>query len=237
MMWTDRRVAVVTGSGDEIDMRLCRALAESDHRVLLATADEARGATVIERLESSGLRIFYHQFDAGFEPSIDRLAGYVSEAFARADVLIVGAPDSDGDARDPSAVGANSLSPSMDALQIAIESRAAGAYLLGDRFIPMMRSGGYGRIVNISSGVPASSPDRAITDAALNAVTSTLAAGVGDVDIKVNQLSVYEEFDGDSDDSMDELVATAVWLASLPDEGPNGGVFVGPNQAFPDPAP
>jgi NAD(P)-dependent dehydrogenase (short-subunit alcohol dehydrogenase family) len=101
--------------------------------------------------------------------------------------------------------------------------------------LPLMRKGGYGRIVNVSSGLGqlesmgAGTPAYRLSKAALNALTRTLAAELEGTGIKVNAMCpgwVRTDMGGRSAPrSAAQGADTAVWLATLPDNGPTGGFF------------
>jgi NAD(P)-dependent dehydrogenase (short-subunit alcohol dehydrogenase family) len=72
-------------------------------------------------------------------------------------------------------------------------------------------------------------PAYRISKAALNALTRTLAAELSGTNVKVNAMSpgwVRTDIGGPSAPrSVEEGADTAVWLATLQDEGPSGGFF------------
>jgi NAD(P)-dependent dehydrogenase (short-subunit alcohol dehydrogenase family) len=99
---------------------------------------------------------------------------------------------------------------------------------------PKMVEHGYGRIVNVSSGWGAFAEGLGgpglygVTKAALNALTVRLARELPDT-VKVNAMCpgwVRTRMGGESATRTPEEGAdTAVWLATLPDDGPSGGFF------------
>ena len=98
-----------------------------------------------------------------------------------------------------------------------------------------MRKNGYGRIVNLSSelaqlaSMGTGTPAYRVSKAGLNALTRTLAAELAGTNIKVNTMSpgwVRSDMGGPSAPrSLEQGADTAVWLATLPDDGPSGGFF------------
>ena len=98
-----------------------------------------------------------------------------------------------------------------------------------------MQARGYGRIVNVSSGLGQISgmggswPGYRMSKAALNALTRIVAAEVGSANIKVNAMSpgwVRTDMGGQgAPRSVAQGADTIVWLATLPDDGPSGLFF------------
>lgn len=97
-----------------------------------------------------------------------------------------------------------------------------------------MIANGYGRIVNVSSGWGSFAQGLGgpgaygVTKAALNALTVRLAEELPPT-IKVNAMCsgwVQTRMGGPGATRSPEATAdTAVWLATLPDDGPTGGFF------------
>jgi NAD(P)-dependent dehydrogenase (short-subunit alcohol dehydrogenase family) len=116
----------------------------------------------------------------------------------------------------------------------AIDNNALSAWRTMQLALPMMAAAGYGRVVNVSSGMgelasmgPSSVAYR-LSKAALNAMTlvGAKAAAPG---VKVNAVCpgwVRTEMGGsNATRSLDEGAAGIVWAATLPEDGPNGGFF------------
>jgi NAD(P)-dependent dehydrogenase (short-subunit alcohol dehydrogenase family) len=98
-----------------------------------------------------------------------------------------------------------------------------------------MRARGYGRIVNLSSTLASleltqtpGSPAYRVSKAGLNMLTRVLAAEVEYDGILVNAASpgyTRTDMSPDSDRPVEQGADTAVWLATLHDDGPTGGFF------------
>jgi NAD(P)-dependent dehydrogenase (short-subunit alcohol dehydrogenase family) len=94
---------------------------------------------------------------------------------------------------------------------------------------------GYGRVVNMSSlagqltGMSSGFPAYRMSKAALNALTRIAAAEADKGDVKVNACSpgwVKTDMGGpEAPRSPEKGAETAVWLATLPSDGPTGGFF------------
>ena len=103
------------------------------------------------------------------------------------------------------------------------------------KFVPLMKKQGYGRIVNVSSGMgqlaemEGGFPGYRISKTALNAVTKMIAAEVKETNVLINSLCpgwVRTDMGGkDAHRSVAEGADTIVWLATLDNGGPSGGFF------------
>jgi NAD(P)-dependent dehydrogenase (short-subunit alcohol dehydrogenase family) len=101
-------------------------------------------------------------------------------------------------------------------------------------FLPLLRASDHARIVNVSSAagslasMGAGTPAYAVTKAALNALTRMLAADLRSERILVNAVCpgwVATDMGGPGGRPVADGAASAVWAATLPDDGPTGGFF------------
>ena len=109
-----------------------------------------------------------------------------------------------------------------------------GSLRLIQVFLPGMIDRGYGRIVNVTSGMGRLSeldPTGAyyrLSKLALNGLTRMVAAQVGRTNVLVNAVSpggVRTEMNPNSERSVEEGAGGVVWAATLPDGGPSGLLF------------
>lgn len=121
----------------------------------------------------------------------------------------------------------------IDGAHEVLEVNTFGPWRLIEAFLPLLRESDAPRIVNVSSGAGQLSDmngGRAayrISKAGLNALTRTLASD--ERWVKVNTMCpgwVRTDMGGSrAARSVEEGADTAVWLATLPDDGPTGGFF------------
>ena len=121
----------------------------------------------------------------------------------------------------------------LDDAHWVLEVNTFGPWRLIQAFLPLLRESDRPRIVNVSSGAGQLSDmngGRAayrVSKAALNALTRTLASD--ERWVKVNTMCpgwVRTDMGGSSATrSVDQGADTAVWLATLPGDGPTGGFF------------
>ncbi len=222
------RVAVVTGANRGIGFEIARQLAGRGVHVILTSRDETKGRLALQRLADDGLSPGYHQLDVIDHDGIRRLRDFLDREHGRVDILVNNA----GIAIDD---GTSALKTQLDTVRRTMETNLYGPLLLSQMLVPLMRRIGYGRIVNVSSGMGQISSMRSgalsyrLSKAALNALTRILAAELKRSHILVNSMCpghVRTAMGGSSASrSVEEGADTAIWLATLPDDGPTGGFF------------
>jgi NAD(P)-dependent dehydrogenase (short-subunit alcohol dehydrogenase family) len=221
-------VALVSGGNRGIGRDIVRQLGERGITVVLGSRDLKRGEEVAAELEAKGLRIVAKQLDIRDEASVERVARELEEEFGRVDILVNNAGITDpwrGTAEDAN----------FDAVKDVLETNLFGAWRLAKAVIPLMRRNGYGRIVNLSSGMGqlsdmrGHSPGYRVSKTGLNALTRMLASELAGENILVNSVCpgwVRTDMGGPgARRSVEEGADTPVWLATLPDGGPSGGFF------------
>jgi NAD(P)-dependent dehydrogenase (short-subunit alcohol dehydrogenase family) len=226
-MDSKQRIAVVTGGNRGIGLEICRQLAQLGYQVVLTSRDEVQGLGAQQRLMAEGAEVGYHPLDVTDAESVHRLAEVLQQAYRRVDVLVNNA----GVMLDDRDV----LEADLDIVRATMETNVYGPWRLAQALVPLMQQHGYGRIVNLSSGMGQLSgmgshrPAYRLSKTALNALTRILAAELQGSNILVNSMSpgwVRTDMGGPSAPrSVEEGADTAVWLATLPDDGPTGGFF------------
>jgi NAD(P)-dependent dehydrogenase (short-subunit alcohol dehydrogenase family) len=226
------RIAVVTGGNRGMGFETCRQLARLGARVVLTSRDPAKGETAARRLQDAGLDVRDHSLDVADDASIGRLAAFVRGEFGRLDILVNNAGIVRG--RDePRERAMRPFDATPAGLREVLATNLIGPFLLCQALIPLMR--GSGRVVNVSSGMGqltdmgADFPAYRISKAGLNALTRIFGSELAGTGIKVNAACpgwVRTDMGGaGATRSVEEGVATTIWLATLPDDGPSGGLF------------
>ena len=220
-------VSVITGANRGLGLATARALGARGHRVVLAGRDPARAEAAAAALRSDGHDAHAGACDTADADSVAAFADDVLGRFGRVDVLVNNAGAIFG------ARHATLDVPRAD-FAASLEVNVLGAWQLGAALLPGMNARGYGRVVNVSSGMGGLTemgsgyPAYRVSKAALNAVSRLLAheAGPG---VLVNAVCpgwVRTEMGGPSATrSVDEGIAGIVWAATLPEGGPSGGFF------------
>ncbi len=224
-MTENGRVAMVSGGNRGIGLEIVRQLAGRGITVILGSREEESGRAAAEGLSGD---VVVSQLDVTDEGSVARLAASVEGEFGRLDILVNNAGISNDD-------GQRGMNADLDRVREALEANLFGAWRLCEVAIPLMQRGGYGRIVNVSSGMGAledmggGSPGYRVSKTALNALTRILASELRGSGILVNSVCpgwVRTDMGGSgATRSVEEGADTPVWAATLPNNGPTGGFF------------
>jgi NAD(P)-dependent dehydrogenase (short-subunit alcohol dehydrogenase family) len=220
------RVALVSGGNRGIGHEVVRQLAALGYTVVLGSRDLARGE---EAAREIGGGVVAKQLDVTDEESIERAIASIAGELGRLDVLVNNAGIAGG------GWSTSATDVDLDEVRDTLETNLYGAWRLTQAALPLMRRNGYGRIVNLSSGMGQLSdmgghaPAYRVSKTGLNVLTRLLTAELGDENILVNSCCpgwVRTDMGGPhATRSVEEGADTPVWLATLPDDGPRGGFF------------
>lgn len=224
-----KRVAVVTGGNKGIGLEICRQLAAEGLLVVLTARDEKKGLAAAKSLAKEGGEVRFHPLDVTDAAQIEVLATWVQRELGGADVLVNNA----GILVDGRSASVLSVKPEV--FRETLDTNFHGPLRLCQAFIPQMLARGHGRVVNLSSGLGSladmgdGTPAYRASKAALNALTRMFAAATRGQGVLVNSMCpgwVRTDMGGASASrSVAQGADTAVWLATLPDDGPTGGFF------------
>ncbi len=219
------RVALVSGGNRGIGLEVCRQLAERGLTVIMGSRDAEQGRAAAAELPDG---VVVHQLDVADPESVEGISRSVEEEFGRLDVLINNAAISNDE-------GQSGVDADLDRVKEALEANLIGAWRLCGVAIPLMRRNGYGRIVNVSTGLASledmggGSPGYRVSKTALNVLTRILASELRGSGILVNAVNpgwVQTDMGGSSATrTVEEGAEALVWAATLPNSGPNGGFF------------
>jgi NAD(P)-dependent dehydrogenase (short-subunit alcohol dehydrogenase family) len=219
------RIALVSGGNRGIGLEVCRQLAKRGYTVVMGSRDEEKGHVAAERLEGD---VIPHQLDVSDAGSVDRMAAFLEEEVGRLDILVNNAAISNDE-------GQRGVDADLDRVRESLEANLFGAWRLCEIAIPLMRRNGYGRIVNVSTGLAAledmggGSPGYRVSKTALNALTRILASELRGSGILVNAVNpgwVQTDMGGSgATRPVEEGAEALVWAATLLNNGPTGGYF------------
>lgn len=220
-----KRTALVTGANRGIGLAVARQLAERGHAVLLGSRDPGAGEAAAAMLRRLGLDVTPVHLDLTNVASVDAALADVRRSGRTVHVLVNNA-------------GVLHEKPLLELTDAGVADSLAVHLIspirLARSLVPDMVAGGYGRIVNLSSGWGSFAEgmggpgDYGITKAAMNALNVRLARELP-APVKVNAMCpgwVRTRMGGQgATRTPAEGADTAVWLATLPDDGPTGGFF------------
>ena len=215
-----KRTALVTGANRGIGHAIAKGLAAQGLNVLMGCRnvdavqdDEVKDNAIPIRLDLSDRETLAKDLDTILSnyPQIDVLVN-------NAGILEYG----------------SMLEVSMDDFYHSVRVNFEAPYELIYSLVPRMIKRSYGRIVNITSGWGAFSDGLngpaaySVSKAALNALTLSTSQALPK-NVKINAMCpgwVRTQMGGASATrSPEEGAETAIWLATLDDNGPNGGFF------------
>ena len=219
-----KRTALVTGGNRGIGFAIAQALAEKfGYRVLIGSRNLTDGKEAAAQLNGEVSAV---ALDLSDKQLLAQQTDTILTTYPLIDVLINNA--------GIYPVG-QVLEIDIDTVEEALNVHVIGPWILSQKLLPRMIQAGYGRVVNVSSGGGSFgaglSPSHAaygVSKAGLNALTLQLAQSVPRY-IKVNAMCpgwVRTRMGGQSATRSPEQGAdTAIWLATLPENGVTGGFF------------
>jgi NAD(P)-dependent dehydrogenase (short-subunit alcohol dehydrogenase family) len=221
----EKRIAVVTGGNRGIGQEICRQLVERGLTVVLTARDREKARRAAGLLGGDAIPF---DLDVTSADGVRRLVEFLDGEMGGVDVLVNNA----GVFLDR---GYGGLDVPMDVVRASLETNLLGPWLLTQALVPIMRRRGYGRVVNLSSGMGAMSEMSGgysayrVTKSSLNALTRILADELRGTNVLVNVMCpgwVQTDMGGpNAPRPVHEGADTAVWLATLPDGGPSGQFF------------
>lgn len=229
---TDKRVALVTGANRGMGLEIVRQLSRLGLIAVLAARDLEKGKVAAAALAAEELDVPIVALDVTDADSIRAAVAEVRGLFGRIDVLVNNAAIlKEGLLPEDTSV----LDVSGDLVNQTFLTNTVGPLRMIQATVPGMRERGYGRIVNLSSGagqlaeMGSGFPAYRLSKSALNALTRTTAAELGAHEIKINSVCpgwVRTDMGGPhATRTVEHGAETAVWLATLPEDGPTGGFF------------
>jgi NAD(P)-dependent dehydrogenase (short-subunit alcohol dehydrogenase family) len=223
------RIAVVTGGNKGIGFEICRQLARRAVNVVLTARDARRGRDAERRLQDEGLNVLFHPLDVTDAAQVDALRETMQREHGRCDILVNNAGIS------LRGSGRSVLNTALEDFQVTLETNFYGPLRMCQALVPLMQKHRYGRVVNLSSGMGQLEDMEdgwaayRVSKSALNALTRMVSSATADDGVLVNSVCpgwVRTDMGGPSASrGVRKGAETAVWLATLPDDGPTGGFF------------
>lgn len=239
-MSSEKQVALVTGANKGLGLEIARQLGHRGFLVLIGARDASRGKSAASTLQSEGLDAHFLQLDQTDSAQIDEAVNEITARYGRLDVLVNNA----GINKEGANFGTSTTrTVTLPDIRETFDANFFGVVELTQKLIPLLLASPAGRIVNHSSILGSlayhADPESPIyssklfaynaSKTALNAFTQHLAYDLKDTPIKVNSAHpgwVKTDLGGDAAPmEVAQGAETAVWLATLPADGPTGGYF------------
>ena len=231
---TTQKTALVTGANKGIGYAIAESLGRLGHRVVLGARDDVAGADAAARLVAQGIDASALRLDVTSDGSVAAAAAELEERVGTLDALVNNAGISG--AFDPVTWGQDPTTIDLDVLRGVVDTNVYGVIRVTNAMLPLLRRSDAPRIVNTSSSMGSlgrqPGPVMAVYSSSktfLNGITVQYARAFADTPVIVNAACpglVATDFNGFAGDRTPEQgAATAVRLATLPDDGPRGGFF------------
>jgi NAD(P)-dependent dehydrogenase (short-subunit alcohol dehydrogenase family) len=233
----DGRIVLITGATKGIGHDAARQLAERGATVFISARNAARARHAAGQLADAG---DVRALDADLDVADDASVRTAAEAFERdaggLDVLINNAA---------AYVDWQEMGSTADLGTAAeiLQTNLFGAWRTTAALLPLLRRSEHPRVVIVSSGAGSHGDDQfglsqrggaaatyGISKAAVNGLTSTLAAELAGTPILVNAVcpgltATWPGAEQMGARPVSEGAASVVWAATLADDGPRGGLF------------
>lgn len=219
---------LITGATRGLGLACAEAMAQRGYRLVLCGRDPQRLQACVDAFRARGAEVVGQRLDVASDADAEALAESIEGGRLHADVLINNAGIVH---RHDEQMTRASLSAFQDTCAVNLFGPVRMMQLL----VPGMRERGWGRVVNVSSGMgsitelkPNLSAYRT-AKAALNVATRLAAMECLGSGVLINAVCpgwVRTDLGGaDAPRSAQEAALGLVWAAELPDGGPTGGFF------------
>jgi NAD(P)-dependent dehydrogenase (short-subunit alcohol dehydrogenase family) len=236
MTTTPTKIALITGANRGIGLETARELGEKGIHVVLGSRDLEKGKKAAARLAEKGIESDVVKLDITSPADRQAVHDFLEKRYGRLDILVnnaaINIPDGTCSVSEPD-------------LRAIFDANFFPVVALTQVLLPLLKKAPEGRIVNVSSVMASLSmhadpksriyPFKAFaygaSKSALNAYTIHLAYELRDTKIKVNSADpgwVKTDMGGpNAPMELSEGGKTSVYLATLPEDGPTSGFYLG----------
>ncbi|QWF77193.1 SDR family NAD(P)-dependent oxidoreductase [Amycolatopsis sp. CA-230715] len=232
---SEQLIALVTGANKGIGYEIAAGLGALGWRVGIGARDETRREDAVAKLRAADVDAFGVPLDVTDDASVAAAAALIDERAGRLDALVNNAGIAGAWPDEPSAA-------TPETMRAVVETNVIGVVRVINAMLPLLRRSERPRIVNQSSHVASLtlqttpgvelggisgvySPSKTF----LNAVTVQYAKELSGTAIKINNACpgyVATDLNGFRGTSTTaDGAKIAIRLATLPDDGPTGGLF------------
>ncbi|MGK5684155.1 SDR family oxidoreductase [Actinoplanes sp. URMC 104] len=231
---SEQTIALVTGANKGIGYEIAAGLGALGWAVGVGARDDQRREAAVEKLRAAGVDAFGVPLDVTDDASVTAAAALLADR-GGLDVLVNNAAITGGWKQEPTVVD-------PETLRSVVETNVIGVVRVTNAMLPMLRRSDAPRIVNMSSSVgsltlqsdPAGdtgpiSGAYAPSKSFLTAMTVQYAKELRGTNILINAACpgfVATDLNGHRGHRTPEQgAAIAIRLATLPADGPSGGIF------------
>jgi len=222
----------VTGGNRGIGVEIVNGLSKDKNNLVIFTCRKPEeGAAALEKFKKQGKNnVLYRPLDLDDDKSVDSLIASVLQEFKYIDWLVNNA----GILIETGPASATNISDVVK--QFHVNTLGPLRLIIG--FLPAMKERNYGRIVNMSSGMGQLSEMNGgyvgyrVSKAGLNVLTRSFADELKGKNILINSMCpgfVKTDMTGGEKSKAtktpEQGADTAIWLATLGDDGPRNGFF------------
>jgi len=232
---SEQTIALVTGANKGIGYEIAAGFGALGWSVGVGARDEERREAAVAKLRAAGADAFGVPLDVIDDASVTAAAELITQRAGRLDVLVNNAAITGGMPQAPTVVAPATM------LRV-VDTNVVGVIRVTNALLPLLRRSASPRIVNMSSSVgsltrqAAGTYDSGPVSAAyapsksfLTAVTVQYAKELAGTNILINAACpgfVATDLNGHRGvRTPQQGAAIALHLATLPDDGPTGGIF------------
>ena len=234
-MNTQQKIAVVTGSSKGLGYAIAQKLGQTEGiRVVVTSRNEQQGLTAQERLATEGVDADYQTLDVASDESVKQFTIWLQQTHGKADILVNNAGVNPKEQTESSL-----LTAKIETMLSTFTNNVLAVARISQALIPLMKEQNYGRIVNVSTEMASLtslvsdyyplSPSYRLSKVGLNGLTALLAKELQGTNVLVNAYSpgwMKTDIGGpDAPFTAEEGAETAIYLATLPEGGPQGKLF------------
>ena len=231
-----QKIAVVTGSNRGLGYAIAQKLGQIEGiRIVLTSRRESEGRAAQEKLASSGVNADYHLLNVTNDQSVQQFTDWLQQTYGKVDILVNNAGINPTGQPEESSL----LTVQLETMLSTFTTNVLAVARLSQALIPLMKAQNYGRIVNVSTEMASLStmshdgyplaPSYRLSKVGLNGLTAILAKELQGTNILVNAYSpgwLQTDMGGpNAPFTPKEGAETAVYLATLPENGSQGNFF------------
>jgi NAD(P)-dependent dehydrogenase (short-subunit alcohol dehydrogenase family) len=224
MIELKNRTALITGSSRGVGQQVAMGLAKLGCNIIVHGRSQESCATTLQMLEKFEVETYSVFGELSEESEIDQLIKQVKDLKINVDILYNNAaimapyrPD----------IWSHSLEDWMSSFKVNVYSM----YKLCAAFIPLMIENGFGRVVNLTSGIehePELAP-YAASKWAVNKLTDDIASKLENTGVRINMLDpgwLRTDLGGSSaHNAVEDVLPGALAPVLMENDGPNGEYF------------